>query len=251
MTRYRSAASGGLALTLLTLAGGTLANEPHHAPYAGFETRAVKAVSDPQRADFLAGRGQGLALAAELNGYPGPLHVLELREDLALTPEQIASTETIFARMKQTAIGLGKEHLEREEALDRLFRGGNARPDSVAKAVAEAGRSLASVRDAHLQAHLEMMAILTPGQIARYSQLRGYVAASHPNHPGDPRFAPPPAGAVGPAGVPMLQRDRPKPDYDGGGGHEGHSAPAEQPAADPPGAHRHHGEGHGDHGGHR
>ena len=29
----------------------------------------------------------GLALAAELNGYPGPLHVIELADSLRLTPE--------------------------------------------------------------------------------------------------------------------------------------------------------------------
>ena len=38
-------------------------------PYAGFELRSIKALSDQQVADLKAGRGMGLALAAELNGY--------------------------------------------------------------------------------------------------------------------------------------------------------------------------------------
>lgn len=42
----------------------------------------------------------GLAKAAELNGYPGPLHVLELAVDLSLTAEQKAATETLFKSMQ-------------------------------------------------------------------------------------------------------------------------------------------------------
>jgi hypothetical protein len=47
-------------------------------PYAGMQARAIKALSAEQIADLKAGRGLSLALAAELNGYPGPRHVLEL-----------------------------------------------------------------------------------------------------------------------------------------------------------------------------
>ncbi len=46
-------------------------------PYAGMQTRPIKALSDQQITDLKAGRGMGLALHAELNGYPGPAHVLE------------------------------------------------------------------------------------------------------------------------------------------------------------------------------
>jgi hypothetical protein len=37
-------------------------------PYAGHETRPIKALSDREIADLKAGRGMGLALAAELCG---------------------------------------------------------------------------------------------------------------------------------------------------------------------------------------
>jgi hypothetical protein len=46
-------------------------------PYAGMQTRSIKALSEQQIADLKAGRGMGLALPAELNGYPGPAHVLD------------------------------------------------------------------------------------------------------------------------------------------------------------------------------
>jgi hypothetical protein len=54
-----------------------------HQPYTGMQARSVKALSEQQVADLQAGRGMGLALAAELNGYPGPIHVLELGEPLS------------------------------------------------------------------------------------------------------------------------------------------------------------------------
>src|SRR5207244_4142384 len=49
-------------------------------PYAGQQRRSVKALSEQQLSDLQAGRGMGLALPAELNGYPGPSHVLELAD---------------------------------------------------------------------------------------------------------------------------------------------------------------------------
>lgn len=66
-----------------TLSGAATAQHAPSTPYAGLEKRAVKALSDKQIADLQAGRGMGLALSAELNGYPGPVHVLELAERLA------------------------------------------------------------------------------------------------------------------------------------------------------------------------
>lgn len=56
------------------------------APYAGIARRSVKALSDREISDLRTGRGMGLALAAELNGYPGPAHVLELAERVGSAP---------------------------------------------------------------------------------------------------------------------------------------------------------------------
>src|SRR5258705_4499780 len=74
--------------------------------YSGMQTRPIKALSDQQVADLKAGRGMGLALAAELNGYPGPAHVLELSDKLALTVEQRARVRQLFESMKQEAVPL-------------------------------------------------------------------------------------------------------------------------------------------------
>src|SRR5712692_2276537 len=75
-------------------------------PYAGMQTRPIKALSEQQMADLAAGRGMGMALAAELNGYPGPVHVLELADKLNLSPDQRAGIQRLFDSMKAEAVPL-------------------------------------------------------------------------------------------------------------------------------------------------
>jgi hypothetical protein len=80
------------AATLSLLATAALAQSP----YAGIQIRPIKALSEQQVVALKAGRGMGLALAAELNGYPGPIHVLQLSDKLGLTPEQKARVQSLF-----------------------------------------------------------------------------------------------------------------------------------------------------------
>ena len=60
-------------------------------PYAGEESRAVKSLSAEDIAELRRGGGWGLARAAELNGMPGPIHLLELKDDIPLTREQVSA----------------------------------------------------------------------------------------------------------------------------------------------------------------
>src|SRR5919108_87427 len=98
---------------ILVLIACALAADPSFAqsqqPYAGFEGRSIKALSEPQIADLRAGRGMRLALAAELNGYPGPMHVLEFGDSLDLSGQQRAKMQELFAAMKAEAIPLGEK----------------------------------------------------------------------------------------------------------------------------------------------
>src|ERR1700674_3385321 len=86
--------------------GGAMAQSPQ--PYAGMQTRSIKALSDQQIADLRAGRGMGLALAAELNGYPGPSHLLELADKLGLSDAQRNSARSMFEAMKAGTIPIGE-----------------------------------------------------------------------------------------------------------------------------------------------
>jgi hypothetical protein len=62
-----------------------------------------------------------LALAAELNGYPGPLHVLELGDRIALSADQKLRVQRLYEAMKAEAIAAGAKLIEREKALDTAF----------------------------------------------------------------------------------------------------------------------------------
>ena len=88
---------------------------------AGQESREVKALSAEEVGDLMAGKGMGLAKAAELNGYAGPAHVLELADALELTPEQRAQTQALKTAMTAKAIPLGHSVVAAERKLDLLF----------------------------------------------------------------------------------------------------------------------------------
>lgn len=149
-------------------------------PYVGEEGQAVKALSPEEVADLRAGRGMGLALAAELNGYPGPLHALELADALGLSPDQRVRTEAILAAMREEAVALGEEIVAEEAALDALFAAGTITPEALAGATARLGALGGELRAVHLGAHLRMMEVLEPGQVAAYGRLRGYESVQVP-----------------------------------------------------------------------
>ena len=165
---------------LFLVTGTALAQNPQ--PYAGLQTRPLKALSEEQLADLREGRGMGLALAGELNGYPGPKHVLELARELNLTDAQRAHTQELFDAMKAEAIPLGQQLISAETDLDRQFSGRTITRASLTAATAAIGATQGELRATHLKYHLAMMDVLTPEQIRRYGELRGYAAAAPAGH---------------------------------------------------------------------
>jgi LTXXQ motif family protein len=151
---------------------------PHTAsPYAGLEKRTLKALSDQQVADLRAGRGMGYALAAELNGYPGPSHVLELRERLGLTEAQQNRIQELFDAMKAETIPIGERLIAQEAELDRQFSGRTVTNAGRTETTSVIAGTQAALRAGHLRYHLATTAVLTPEQIRQYGELRGYPRA--------------------------------------------------------------------------
>jgi hypothetical protein len=149
-------------------------------PYAGMQTRPIKALSEQQVADLSAGRGMGLALAAELNGYPGPSHVLELADKLNLSTDQRASIQLLFDSMKAEALPLGAKLIEQESDLDRQFANHTVTPGSLKVSTAAVAATQGTLRETHLKYHLSTVAVLSPGQMQRYAELRGYGGEAEP-----------------------------------------------------------------------
>lgn len=154
-------------------------------PYAGMQARSIKALSEQQVADLNAGRGMGLALAAELNGYPGPSHVLELADELELSADQRDRMKALFDSMKAEAMPIGARLIEREAALDQQFASRTVTPDSLKAAAAAVAMTHGELRETHLKYHLATVPILSVHQMNRYAELRGYKggAAQHQHRP--------------------------------------------------------------------
>jgi len=161
-----------LILLLIAFAPAALAQSQQ--PYAGLEGRSIKALSEQQIADLRAGRGMGLALAAELNGYPGPLHVLEFANDLDLSSQQRAKVQELFAAMKAEALPLGERLIAQEAELDKAFASKTITAAMLAASTQAIGATHAALRQAHLKYHLFTTDVLTPAQVQRYAELRGY-----------------------------------------------------------------------------
>ena len=170
-----------LAATGLALAAGgaTAQHEHQRSPYVDLKTREIKALSPEAIARYEAGEGIGLALAAELNEYPGPRHVLELADELALTGEQTEQVEAVRDTMAGRAIPVGRRIVALERTLDEAFAGRAIEEDTLASLTAEVGRLQGELRFVHLRAHLAVARILSSEQVAHYDMLRGYSAPEH------------------------------------------------------------------------
>lgn len=143
-------------------------------PYAGQQQRSIKSLSESDMTGLLNGSGAGFAKAAELNGYPGPVHVLELAGPLQLNAEQETATRSLLVAHKARAQALGVELIAAERELDQLFAQKQADPVAVDRATQQVGQLQARLRSEHLKTHLTQTALLAPEQVRRYAVLRGY-----------------------------------------------------------------------------
>jgi hypothetical protein len=166
------------AAALAVLTGFAMAQQP----YAGLQNRSIKTLSEQQIADLSTGRGTGLALAAELNGYPGPIHAIELAEQLHLSSAQVSKLKSLFEAMKAATIPLGATLISQERNLNEDFANRTVTLASLEEATQRIGATQAALRATHLKYHLSTVEILTTEQVARYNELRGYKSDEAPKH---------------------------------------------------------------------
>ena len=162
---------------------GFIHTKSAHQPYADQHGRQISSLSAADVEQLKAGKGWGLAKPAEFNGYPGPLHVLELEDKLSLTGRQKAAVEASFKAMRATARALGEKLIEAEAALDSAFKSNAIDRDKLAMLLGEAERLRAELRSTHLAAHLQVTPLLSEEQKTLYASLRGY-GDGHSGHGG-------------------------------------------------------------------
>lgn len=162
-------------LAILLLAAPAMADDDsNHSSYAGEQAREIVSLSDEDLFELAEGGGWGLARAAELNGVPGPAHLLELADEIGLNADQRSAIETIRDQMRADAIAAGERFVAAERALDDAFT--ESIPDAVTleRLVRDAGTARAELRLVHLSAHLRTTPLLKAEQVERYRVLRGY-----------------------------------------------------------------------------
>ena len=152
-----------------------------HSPYAGQEARGIKALSQDDIEGLLAGAGTpfgGMAKPAELNGYPGPRHVLDAYDagEFQLTNEQHKQIEALYEEMRSEAIELGEKIIDIEKGIDDAFTGKTITNTFLQEKVKEGADLYGQLRVVHLKYHLSMVEILTPQQVEQYNELRGYTS---------------------------------------------------------------------------
>jgi hypothetical protein len=152
----------------------------YESKYVGQENREIKSLSEEDIKELRDGKGWGLAKAAELNGVPGPIHLLEMKNEIKLTKVQTEKIEKLYNEMKEQAILFGKKLIEAERNLNEAF----AKREINERILMELLENIAHIRKelryVHLSAHLKTPPILSLDQINLYNKLRGYSSSEDP-----------------------------------------------------------------------
>lgn len=166
-----------ITLGILMALAATAANaaaETKPSPYAGQEARQIKSLTAKDVDDLRNGRGWGLAKAAELNGVPGPTHLLDLADEIGLDAAQVAQLRAIKQEMTAQAKPLGEKLIALEAELDRQFASGTITDQILRELLAQIAETRRELRYTHLATHFKTPPLLTAQQTAAYNRLRGY-----------------------------------------------------------------------------
>ena len=144
---------------------------------------SIKSLSKHRIEGLLSGKGLGLAKAAELNGYPGPKHVLELKKMLNLTSKQRNQSQALFHRMQSQAQKLGAKIITEEAELNRLFSSTEVNQKSLMITLDSIALLESQLKAVHLEAHIKQAHLLTPEQIETYYQHRGIHEPKYMSNP--------------------------------------------------------------------
>jgi hypothetical protein len=93
-------------------------------PYAEQLDSPVRGLSSEEVNNLLNGKGAGYARMAELNGYPGLRHVLDLSSHLNLSSQQEKEIQAAFNLMQSQAKRIGKTIVSKEQELSESFASG-------------------------------------------------------------------------------------------------------------------------------
>ena len=147
---------------------------PTPSAYVSLLDSEIRGLEQDTIEGYLTGKGLGQALPAELNGYPGPRHTIDMAEELELTEEQLAQVQALFDDMQSAVIPLGEKYLESVAELELAFREGTITDEYLQSQLENITGIEAQMRYVHLSTHLATIDILNHDQIMEYNMMRGY-----------------------------------------------------------------------------
>ena len=149
-------------------------------PYVKQTKNKIKSLTNQDLEGLRKGHGTpfgGMAKAAELNGLPGPRHVLDLKGELQLTPGQVNKIQNVYNEMHNQAMKIGETLVAKEAFLDAQLQLGGVDAKNLKKMVDESAQIYSKLRYTHLVAHLQTTEVLSKKQVAQYNELRGYTSS--------------------------------------------------------------------------
>lgn len=158
-------------------------NHSAQTPYAGMQNRDIKSLSDKDIQELRRGGGWGMALPAELNGMPGPVHLLELKDQIPLASDQVPQIQALVDDMRLAAIPAGERLIAAEAAIESAFASKNIAEGSLRRLLTNAESARTELRFIHMSQHYKAANILKPEQIKRHNVLRGYAVDPCKNIP--------------------------------------------------------------------
>lgn len=166
----------GMSLPANSVAPSEMADNPTptFSAYVGLLDTEIRGLDQKTIEGFQTGKGVGQALPAELNGYPGPRHTLDMAEELELTDEQFVLVQALFDDMQSQAVPLGLQYLEAVAELELAFREGTITLEYLESQLGKITAIEAQLRYVHLSTHLATIDILNTHQITQYNLMRGY-----------------------------------------------------------------------------
>ncbi|HLT76258.1 MAG TPA: Spy/CpxP family protein refolding chaperone [Ferrovibrio sp.] len=165
----RIAAIAALALTLAAGIGLGAIGRHHTTQNDTGETAAAAPVVVPVNAEDVSG--------AERNLFPAPHTAIFLANDLGLSQDQRLRLHELQQALDAEIATIGRRIQAEEARLDRAFMDNVIDIGRIDGLTARIGALQAQRRAARLRAHLATRDLLSPEQLLRYAELRGFQAA--------------------------------------------------------------------------
>ena len=127
------------------------------------------------RGDLVSGNEGNNGYIAEINGYPSPKVVLSLASTLKLTSSQKSKINDIYKNATARAKQLGKEIVQIENELYKVFQARIINEKSAADDAQQIGRLRGKLRGVFLTARIKTRNVLDESQIEMYKKLQGDV----------------------------------------------------------------------------